>query len=184
MSGGPPATSVVVDPVDWGASSRVELLAQLRAIAVSQFASEHAGHTLQPTAVVHEAWLRIATKADGNFDTEAAFRQWAGNIVRQVLVDHARQRMAQKRDVRRRTRLIGHAPSSENGMSPEDLLTLSDLLDRLAATQPRMAAVIEMRYFGGMKDADIALRLGVSTRIVRADWHAARAWLYGKFQQA
>ena len=147
-------------------------------MAVAQFSSEHAGHTLQPTAVVHEAWLRIAAQAGGSMENEAAFRQWAGRIVRQVLVDHARKRLAAKRDIRRKRALVD-APQ-DGGMSPGDLLVLSDLLDLLAATQPRLASVVEMRYFGGMKDADIALRLGVTDRTVRKDWAFARAWLYGR----
>ncbi len=171
----------VSDPADFGAHSFEDLHEQVRLLAAAQFFNEQSGHTLQPTAVVHEAWLRLAAKADGSLDTEAAFRQWAGRIVRQVLVDHARRRMAAKRDVRRRVSLVD-APS-EGGMTPEALLMLSDLLDQLATTQSRMAAVIEMRYFGGMKDADIALRLGVTDRTVRQDWAIARAWLYGKLRE-
>lgn len=161
-----------------GVYSRKELLDQLRAMARAQFARESPGHTLQPTAVVHEAWIRIAAQASGTLDTEAVFRQWAGRIVRQVLVDHARLRNAQRRDTKRRAPLTD-AGATPRGMSPEELLALSDLLDRLAETQPRMASVVEMRYFGGMRDADIAERLGISTRTVRTDWSAARAWLYG-----
>lgn len=158
--------------------SRQELLDQLRDIASAQFARESAGHTLQPTAVVHEAWIRIAAQAKGSLETEAAFRQWAGRIVRQVLIDYARVRTAQCRDIRRRAPLTDHeAPS---GLSPDQLLQLSDLLDQLSTDQPRMASVVEMRYFGGMCDADIANRLGISSRTVRSDWAAARAWLYGK----
>lgn len=181
MQGGEPSTGSVVHLHAQGGTSRDELLAELRWMAVAQFSAERPGHTLQPTAVVNEAWIRIAAKADGSLDSEAAFRQWAGKIVRQVLVDHARKRLAAKRDVRRRVPL-GETPA-EGGMSSEELLTLSDLLDQLAAAQPRMAAVVEMRYFGGMKDADIAMRLGVTDRTVRADWHAARAWLYGKLRE-
>jgi RNA polymerase sigma factor (TIGR02999 family) len=131
--------------------------------------------------VVHEAWLRIAAKAGDSLDTEAAFRQWAGRIVRQVLVDHARKRHAIKRDVRRKSSLIDAA--SEGGMTPEELLSLSDLLDQMAIAQPRMASVVEMKYFGGMRDTDIALRLGVSDRTVRQDWAVARAWLYGRLRE-
>lgn len=158
--------------------SREELLAHLHAVAKAQFAREPAGHTLQPTAVVHEAWLRIAAQTDGSLESEAVFRQWAGKIVRQVLIDYARIRNAQCRDARKRVALGEH--ESHQGMSAEELVQLSDLLDKLAAVQPRMAAVVEMRFFGGMRDADIAARLGVSTRIIRSDWVAARAWLYGK----
>ncbi|TVQ79102.1 MAG: sigma-70 family RNA polymerase sigma factor [Phycisphaeraceae bacterium] len=161
-----------------GGYSREELLAQLHVLAKAQFAREPAGHTLQPTAVVHEAWIRIASQSRGSLDSEAAFRQWAGRIVRQVLVDYARNRGAQRRDARRRTAFTEHG--AQEGMSQEQLVTLAELLDHLAAVQPRMASVVEMRYFGGMRDADIADRLGVSTRTVRSDWVAARAWLYGK----
>jgi len=178
MQGEEPSNSTVAAPADWGAGGRQELLDQLRWMAVSQFSAEQAGHTLQPTAVVHEAWLRIAAKVDGSLDTEAAFRQWAGKIVRQVLVDHARKRHAGMRDVRRRSPLVDRP--SGGGMTPDELLVLSDLLDQLAIAQPRMASVIEMRYFGGMKDADIALRLGVTDRTVRKDWAFARAWLFGR----
>lgn len=145
-----------------------------------QFSREQAGHTLQPTAVVNEAWIRIAVQAGDSLENEAKFRQWAGRVVREVLIDYARKRNADRRDVRRRVAL-GDAEAVA-GLCPADLLALSELLDRLALTQPRMASVVEMKYFGGMRDVDIALRLGVTDRTVRADWQAARAWLYGKLQ--
>lgn len=179
MRGEDPTHFTVASPTEWGSITFEDLHEQVRWLAISQFSKEQAGHTLQPTAVVHEAWMRFATQSGGSHDTEAEFRQWAGRIVRRVLVDHARTRHTAKRDVRRRTPLILDAPAAA-GMGPEDMLMLSELLDQLARSQPRMAAVIEMRYFGGMKDADIALRLGVSDRTVRKDWAMPRAWLFGK----
>ncbi len=173
-----PETASISPPAGLEGYSRDELLEQLHSIAKAQFSREAAGHTLQPTAVVHEAWIRIASQAKGSLETEAAFRQWAGRIVRQVLIDYARMRGAQCRDSRRRASLTDH--EARPGLPPEQLLLLSDLLDQLAVDQPRMASVVEMRYFGGMRDEDIAERLGVSSRTVRSDWVAARAWLYGK----
>ncbi len=176
-----PSVAVSADLEDGETVTRDQLLSQLRWMALSQFSKEHTGHTLQPTAVVHEAWIRIAAKVGDSWDDEADFRQWAGRIVRQVLVDHARKRNAQKRDVRRRTHFID-APA-EQGPTPENILTLSALLEELEAVQPRMAAVVEMRYFGGMRDVDIAKRLGISDRVVRSDWKAARAWLFGRMYE-
>jgi RNA polymerase sigma factor (TIGR02999 family) len=172
---------LALDPVFTGPCTREQLLSQLRVMALMQFSREQAGHTLQPTAVVHEAWIRIAAQAGDSLESEAKFRQWAGRVVREVLIDYARKRHAEKRDVRRRVPM-GDAAAGD-GLCPMDLITLSDLLDRLALTQPRMASVVEMKYFGGMRDADIGLRLGVTDRTVRADWQAARAWLYGKLHE-
>lgn len=173
------SASLLPEPGDLASCPRAQLLHQLRVMAIAQFGDEPAGHTLQPTAVVHEAWIRIARQARGSLETEASFRQWAGRIVRQVLVDHARRRRADRRDVGRRSPLGPDHGAECRDLSPDELLALSDLLDRLAATQPRQAAVVEMRYFGGMKEEAIAERLGVTTRTVRSDWVAARAWLYG-----
>ena len=101
--------------------------------------------------------------------------------MQEVLIDHARRRLAAKRDVRRRAPLKDVHPL-EAGLPPEELLSIAESLEELAASHPRMASVVEMRYFGGMKDADIAARLGVTDRTVRADWAAARAWLYGRMK--
>lgn len=166
------------NPDNLAGYTRDELLAQLRIMALALFSNEPAGHTLQPTAVVNEAWLRIASKCGDSLHNEGLFREWAGNIVRQVLIDHARKRYALKRDVRRRAPLsdLPHKASH----NPEELLILDEHLKELAKVHPRIASIVEFRYFGGMKDSDIALRLAISERTVRSDWVIARAWLYNR----
>ena len=125
--------------------------------------------------------MRIIAQSGGCLQSEAAFRQWAGRIVRQVLIDYARRRNADIRDVKRRAELTGDE-QERSGLSPQELLALSELLDQLARTHPRMASVVEMRFFAGMTNAAIAHRLGVCAGTVQNDWTTARAWLYGRMK--
>jgi RNA polymerase sigma factor (TIGR02999 family) len=148
---------------------------ELRALAEAFLRRERAGHTLQPTALVNEAYLRLADKTIVASQGREHFVAVAAETMRRVLVDHARKRAALKRGGGR-TRLA----SGDGLSSPEpevDVLALNDALDKLARLDQRHAKVVELKFFGGLGVEQIAWLLGVSHRTVEADWALARAWL-------
>lgn len=146
---------------------------ELRAMARRQIGREREGHTLHATALVHEAWFKLA---GGGFDAgdRAHFLAIAARAMRQVLVDHARTRDAKKRGGGWARTTLGDADAAV-GFRPEEMIALDDALDEL---EPRQRQVVEMRFFAGMEEKEIADVLGVTDRTVRRDWVKARAWLY------
>lgn len=149
----------------------------LRAMASGQMRRERAGHVLQPTAVVHEAYLKLAGGRPLEATDRAHFIAIAARAMRQVLVDFARRRDAEKRGGGwARTTLTGLGPRGVGReISPEELLALDEAMETL---EPRQRRVVECRFFGGLEEREIAAALGVSERTVRRDWVKARAWLY------
>jgi RNA polymerase sigma factor (TIGR02999 family) len=147
---------------------------QLRGLADVQLRRELPGHTLTPTALVHEAYLKLTPGSALSARNRAHFLAIASRAMRQVLVDHARARRARKREGAwvRATLTEGLAGSPE-----VDLTELLALDEALASLDPRQRQVVECRVFGGMEEAEIAQALGVSERTVRRDWVKARAWL-------
>ena len=146
----------------------------LRRVAHRQLGREGGGHTLQTTALIHEAYLKIAAGGSVSATSRAHFLAIAARAMRQVLVDYARKRKAAKRGGGVISVTLGDEPQPAD-VSAEDLLALDDALQQL---DPRQRQVIECRFFGGMEETDIAAALGVSERTVRRDWVKARAWLY------
>jgi RNA polymerase sigma factor (TIGR02999 family) len=161
---------------DSGAVDRLVPLVyeDLRRVAHRQLDREGGGHTLQTTALVHEAYLKIAAGGSVSATSRAHFLAIAARAMRQVLVDYARKRKAAKRGGGVISVTLGDEPQPAD-TSAEDLLALDDALEQL---DPRQRQVIECRFFGGMEENDIAAALGVSERTVRRDWVKARAWLY------
>jgi len=149
---------------------------QLRALAQKHMAAERADHTLQATAVVHEAYVRLIDQTRAEWRDRNHFFAVAANMIRRILVDHARARRAAKRG-HDRSRLSLSPDVDSSGGGPLDLLDLDDALQRLAALDQRQARVVELRYFGGLTIADAADALGVSTTTVENEWAVARAWL-------
>lgn len=145
----------------------------LRTLARRHLRREFAERTLEPTALVHEAWLKMA--AGGRLDAadRAHFLSLAARAMRQVLVDRARRRRSAKRENAGNRVTLSDAGGS-NELSPEDLLALNDAMERL---DDRQRHVVECRFFGGMSDLEIAAVLGVTDRTVRREWVKARAWL-------
>lgn len=149
---------------------------ELRRIARRALRRERADHTMRPTELVHEAYLKLGA-AQGPWQDRAHFLGVAARAMRQILVDHARRRMAGKRGGGRAPTTLEDVGSDE-GLPPEELLALDSALDRLEQRDPRMRALVEYRFFGGLSDREIAELLQVSERTVNRDWAKARAWLH------
>ena len=156
---------------------------ELRLIAAQRLRGERSGHTLQTTALVHEAYLRLSGNAQRTFADRAHFLAVASRVMRQVLVDYARARATEKRGG-------GHAEWTANleapGQSAVDqveLLELDRALDALAGEDKSLEQLVEMRYFGGMTAEEIAEALGRSVHVVRHDLRLAQAWLRRKLSR-
>ncbi|MDX9911058.1 MAG: ECF-type sigma factor [Phycisphaerales bacterium] len=154
--------------------------AELGRIARHLFGSERADHTLQPTALVNELWVRMIEHNGFEVRSEAEFRAWAARAMRNILVDHARRKRAMKRGGGDAHVVLIDIP----GRPGIDVLDLHEALIRLESQHERSARVVEMRFFGGLTQAQTAERLGVTERTVRADWQLARAWLHQELLDA
>jgi len=149
---------------------------QLRSLARRELRREGQGHTLSTTALVHEAYLRLARAERLTWRDRAHFFGICAQAMRRVLVDHARRRSAAKRGT-----TVSHLPIEDvvavAQARPDDLLWVDEALGRLEALNPRQSKVVEYRVFGGMGVEDTAAAMGVSPATVKRDWTFARAWL-------
>jgi RNA polymerase sigma factor (TIGR02999 family) len=152
---------------------------ELRRLAARQLRRERPGHTVQPTGLVHEAYLRLSAASGLALVDRAHFLAVAARAMRQVLVDHARRRAALKRggDLARTT-LHGKDVEAAAHDNDAELLALDAALERLRSLDERAHAIVEQRFFAGLGEAETAAVLGVSTRTVRREWVKARAWLH------
>ena len=149
---------------------------ELRTIAARQMRRERPDHTLQPTALVHEVYLRFVDDMGAGLNNRADFFAAAVNLMRHVLIDHARAKQAEKRggDV---VKITLNEVQISSAQSAEELLAVDEALERLAAIDPRQARIVELRFFGGLSIEEIANVLGIVPRTVDRDWRAARVWL-------
>jgi RNA polymerase sigma factor (TIGR02999 family) len=159
------------------------LYAELREIADRLLRGEVVGHTLQPTALVHEVWFKLAGPNGPRPVDREHFLALAARAMRQVLVDHARRRRAQKRggasvDLTIADDRLGFA------IPLDDLIAVDDALSRLGSRSERLARVVELRFFAGLSEEETARALGVTTRTVQRDWAKARAWLHAELDTA
>jgi RNA polymerase sigma factor (TIGR02999 family) len=152
---------------------------ELRRQAARHLWRERRNHTLQPSALVNETYLRLAASPGLDWHNRAHFFAIAGRVMRQVLVDHARRRQAAKRDGVRVTLVEAAAKAA-----PLEVLDLETALEELAALDARQAQVVEMRYFAGLDIEETAEVLGVSPRTVKREWQTARAWLRRRLLEA
>lgn len=150
---------------------------ELRRIAGSQMRRENDGHTLQPTALVNEAYVKLVKGPPQNPADRQHFVALAARAMRQVLVDHARAHKAAKRGGGVRPVTLDEA-AARSLTAPEDIIALDTALERLDGVDPQLRQVVELRYFGGMHEPEIATLLGVTPRTVRRYWSRARAWLH------
>jgi RNA polymerase sigma factor (TIGR02999 family) len=176
-----PVTRLLLDWSDGDARARDEMLPlvydELRRLATMYLLRERRDHTLQPTALVHEAYLRLVDQRQVNWKNRAQFVGLAAVMMRRILVNHARDRAAGKRggDMRR-------VPLSEvdGAGKPRDVdvIVLNDALDQLGAFDSRKSRIVELKFFGGLTTDEIAEVLQLSPATVERDWSFARAWLY------
>ena len=155
---------------------------ELRRIARRQVQSERAGHTLQCTALVHEAYMRLAAGDTPQLENREHFFGIAARLMRQILVDHARARRAAKRDAGFRVTLV-----EAEGLPDQealDVVSLSDALDELAKLDERQAHIVELRFFGGLSIEETSSLLSLSPATVKRDWTTARLWLHRELSRA
>jgi RNA polymerase sigma factor (TIGR02999 family) len=151
--------------------------AELRRIAGRYMRRERPGQSLQATALVHEAYIRLLKDEDLSFENRAHFLGIAARAMRQILVEHARARDADKRGGERRRITLNEGIASDQP-ADVDLLALDQALERLAARDAGRARVVELRFFGGLTNEETAAALGVSPATVKRAWVVARAWLF------
>lgn len=149
---------------------------ELRRVARRHMRKERPDHTLQTTALINEAYLRLMDQGTAEVRDRCHFVALTSHLMRQILVDHARARLAKKRDGGCRVTLAEDLAVAEPGEI--DVLAVDDALRRLAALDPQQARVVELRYFGGLSIRETSQALGISEATVKRDWSTARAWLH------
>jgi RNA polymerase sigma factor (TIGR02999 family) len=153
---------------------------ELRRLAAAQMAKLRPGETLQPTALVHEAYLKLVGSADPGWNGRGHFFGAAAQAMREIIVDHVRRKAAAKRGGGRVAEGLDAAVAVAVAVDfgAEDVLAVDAAVERLAAEHPRKASVVVMRYFGGLSEEEIAQALGVTIRTVEREWRFARAFLH------
>jgi RNA polymerase sigma-70 factor (ECF subfamily) len=167
-----PKTSLPPIPEEAVAS----VYAELRRLAAFYLRRERSGHTLQPTALVHEAYLRLAQQRDIRWDNKSHFFGIAAPLMRRILVDYSRGRHAAKRGGHAERIALDQAilPVIER---PADIVALDESLDALAALDPLQARIVELRFFSGLNIEETADVVGISASTVKREWNIAKAWL-------
>lgn len=151
---------------------------ELRRQARLALRREHEGHTLQPTALVHEAWLRLGDQRDAHWESRTQFFAVAAQTMRRVLLDHARARGALKRGGGAEQVSLGESVAvADTPLDAVELIALDEALTRLGELDPQKARLVDLRYFAGLSIPEAAEVLGVSTATVTREWAVARAWL-------
>jgi RNA polymerase sigma factor (TIGR02999 family) len=149
---------------------------ELRRLARHFLASRRSDHTLQSTAIVHEAYLRLAGRENVHWENRAHFFAVTAQLMRRILVDHARKRNAAKRGGANLTLLV-EEPMSESSQRELDLVALDDALNTLALADERQSRIVELRFFAGLSIEDTSRVLEISPATVKREWATARAWL-------
>jgi len=150
---------------------------ELRRIAGAFMRGERPGHTLQPTALANEAWLRLVDQTRADWQDRVHFFRVAARLMRRVLVDHARARLAGKRGSGEQNLNLDWIEVADHPQKLEQILFVDEAIERLEDVDPQQARVVEMNYFGGLSIDETADALGISPRTVDRDWSMARAWL-------
>lgn len=157
--------------------------AHLRGIAANRLHAERDGHTLQPTALVHEAWLRLMRQHGADWQNRSQFYAIAAQIMRRILVDHARRRLASKRGDGAAMLDIDELADMIASPMPDDRpVALNVALEQLSALDERQARVVELRFFGGLSVEETADVMTPSPTTVKREWATARAWLFRAVQ--
>jgi RNA polymerase sigma factor (TIGR02999 family) len=178
----PGAVTKLLERARGGQPAAVEQLvplvyAELRRIAAGYVRRERPGQSLQATALVHEAYIRLLKDENLSFENRAHFLGIAARSMRQILVEHARARDAEKRGGERRRITLDDAVASGQPLDA-DLLAVDQALERLAGRNPQHARIVELRFFGGLTTEETAEALGISPATVKRAWAVARAWMF------
>lgn len=162
------------------------VLQELHRLARSQLRNEKSDHTLQPTALVNEAYIRLVGDQARDWQSRAHFIGVSASVMRRILVDHARRKQTLRRSGLLRSAVnIDNEPSAAlSDQRAEELLALDLALDRLEKMSPRQRQVVELRYFGGLSPEETAQVLNISPITVKRDWLVAKAWLKGQLSQS
>ncbi len=155
---------------------------ELRKLASSYLRRERSNHTLQTTALVHEAYLRLVDQKNSNWQNRAQFFGVAAQMMRRILVDHARSHRASKRGGSYRRISLSEGAILSNDRDT-DLTELDEVLKRLATIDPQQSRVVELRIFGGLTVEETAEVMGISSRTVKREWSMARAWLHQQIKK-
>ncbi len=182
MSSSPSTVSRLIASVrngdaDAAAALMPLLYDELHRLALYYMRNERPGHTLQATALVNEAYLKLVDQSEANWENRAQFIAVAAQVMRRVLIDHARARKAAKRGGLQQKIPLEDVVLAAEGQ-PDDLIALDAALDRLAKIDERQSRIVELRYFGGLTVEQAADVLGISPKTVKRDWAVARAWLH------
>jgi RNA polymerase sigma factor (TIGR02999 family) len=173
-------TALLIDAQQRRAGALDELLllvyGELRAVAGAYLRRERADHTLQPTALVHEVFLRLVDQRSATWQNRAHFFAIAAQAMRRILVDHARHHRAEKRGGGARLITLDQVGDLAADQ-PVDVELVNDALDRLASLDERQARVVELRFFGGLSIEETAEAMGISSATVKREWVLAKAWL-------
>jgi RNA polymerase sigma-70 factor, ECF subfamily len=185
-----PSGAVTQWLLDWGRSDKKGLdqmlpvvYEELHRMAAHYLSQEATGHTLQPTALVHEAYLRLVDQRRVDWRNRAQFLGLAASMMRRILVNHARDRVARKRGGNHE-RVSLSLVESPSGRPDVELIALEDALQKLAGLDQRKGRVVELKFFGGLTIDEIAEVLGISAATVEREWAFARAWLYDAIEGA
>jgi RNA polymerase sigma factor (TIGR02999 family) len=158
------------------------VLSELRRMASNYLRRERVGHTLQPTALVNEAYLRLVDQKGARWQNRAQFYGIAAQLMRRILVDHARLKHAEKRGGSEQQRL-SITSAEALGTKPDlDVLALHEALEELATIDPQQSRIVELKFFGGLSIEETAEVLGIGHATVERDWKMARAWLRRKLE--
>jgi RNA polymerase sigma factor (TIGR02999 family) len=170
--------------LDWSAGDRAALdqvmplvYDELRRLAGQYLRRQRPGHTLQPTALVHEAYIRLVDQSHVQWQNRAHFFGMAAQVMRRILVDHARRHQAAKRGSGARTVALDDAVSFSKERQV-DLVALDDALTGLATFDPQQCRIVELRFFGGLTIEETAEVLGLSPATVKREWNMAKTWLH------
>jgi RNA polymerase sigma factor (TIGR02999 family) len=174
----------------WGSGDKQALDAlmpvvydELRRLARRYMRRQNPGHTLQTTALVNEAYLRLIDSSRVRWQDRRHFFAISAQLMRRVLVDFARAKNSLKRGGEQIQITLDEKIESPSGEKATDLVALDEALQKLAKLSARQSQIVELRYFGGLNEEEIAATLGISTRTVRRDWSLARAWLFRELSQ-
>jgi len=160
------------------------IYAECRRIAAQQLRKEHRDHTLDPTALVHELYLRLVDQHRASWANRTQFFGVAAQLMRRVLVDYARARQAHKRGGSATFVSLAAAADTPDESRVADVLAIDEALERLAAFDPEQVRIIELRFFAGLTVEETARLVGRSPRTVKREWRLAKAWLYRELRPA